>query len=103
MILASIIIPIGIKIVFWTSSGFFLAPTFPTLIAWITSLSPEHGGTLAGIIFTAGTAGILLSNYILGISKMMYGATVSQYIFVLFTAAMMVTILLSFSSNTKRQ
>jgi len=103
MILASSPLPLGTKTLLWASSGFFLAPTFPTLIAWITSLAPEHGGSLSGLIFTAGTAGIFLSNYIVGLSKAMYGAAASQYVFVLFTATMIVNVLVSHPTQTDRQ
>ncbi len=95
MIVASLPLAVGIKTVLWASSGFFLAPMFPTLIAWITSLAPESGGSLSGIIFTVGTAGLFFSNYIVGLSKMMFGAAASQYVFVCFTATMMISVLAS--------
>ena len=101
MISASSPLPLGIKTVLWASSGFFLAPTFPTLIAWITSLAPEHGGSLSGMVFTAGTAGLFLSNYIVGLSKTMYGAVASQYVFVVFTAIMMIDVLVSRPAKPK--
>ncbi|MFQ6094549.1 MAG: sugar MFS transporter [Candidatus Bathyarchaeia archaeon] len=93
MVSASSPLPLGPKMVLWASSGFFLAPMFPTLIAWVVSLAPELGGSLSGLIFTMGTLGLIFSDYFVGLVTAIFGAETSQYIFVFFTVAMLVNIL----------
>ncbi|MCL7383874.1 MAG: hypothetical protein LZ174_06270 [Thaumarchaeota archaeon] len=53
--LAALPISIHLKMAFWAVSGFFFAPLYPTLIAWITALNPNAGGAYTGILFTFGT------------------------------------------------
>lgn len=90
---ASLPMPLDLKMVLWASSGFFLAPMFPTLIAWVVSLNPKLGGSLSGLIFTMGTLGFFFSNILVGFVTTIFGAEMSQYVFVFFTVAMLVNIL----------
>ncbi len=93
MALASLPLPLDSKIVFWASSGFFLAPTFPTLIAWVISSAPELGGSVSGLLFAVGRLGLFFSNCIVGLTATILGTEIAQYLFVLFMVAMLVNIL----------
>jgi len=94
MIAAALPSPLHIKMGFWIFLGFFLAPIFPTLIAWGTSMNPPAGGTISGLIFTLGTLGLFSSTSLTGLVAASFGVEAAQYVFVFFTTAMLVNVLL---------
>jgi len=93
MVSASLPLPLGLKMLLWASSGLFLAPMFPTLIAWVVSLAPELGGSLSGLVFTLATIGLFFSNSLVGMVAATFSVEIAQYVFVFFAVAMLVNIL----------
>lgn len=94
MIAAASPSPLSVKMMFWVFSGFFLAPIFPTLIAWGTSINPDAGGTLSGLILTLGTLGLFTSNSLTGLVVAFFGAKAAQYVFMFFAAAVLANVLI---------
>lgn len=94
MVAATSPLPIYVKMMFWASSGFFLAPIFPTLIAWGTSVNPSAGGTLSGLVFTLGTLGLFSSNSLAGLVAASFGVEAAQYVFVFFAAGTLTNVLI---------
>jgi len=93
MIAATLPLPLHIKMMLWIFSGFFLAPIFPTLIAWGTSINPSSGGTISGLVFTLGTLGLFSSTSLAGLVAAFSGIKVAQYVFVFFASAMLINAL----------
>ena len=81
MLAASLPIPLYPKMILWASSGFFLAPLFPTLIAWITALNPRAGGAFSGMVFSMGTLGSFVATWTTGIIFSRVGVQAAQYVF----------------------
>jgi len=91
MIIAVIQVPLQVKMAAWASSGFFLAPLFPSLLALMTDLKPEFGGVLTGTAFTMGTLGSFVMTWLVGVIAALQGFQVAQYVFPI---ASLVTIIL---------
>jgi MFS family permease len=102
IIFASLSLPLSFKMMSWSMLGFFLAPIFPTLIAWVTSTNPELGGSSSGLVFTIGRLGLLFSNCLAGIVSEVFGVESSQFIFVAFTAAMLIDVLIMYSVKRRK-
>ena len=81
MIIAVIQVPLQVKMTAWASSGFFLAPLFPALLALMTDLKPEFGGALTGTAFTMGTLGSFVMTWLVGVVAALLGFQVAQYVF----------------------
>lgn len=81
MFIASTPIPAYIKVILWASSGLLLAPAYPTIIAWATTMYPEAGGTLSGAIHTFATLGSFVSTSLVGLLFSSLGSTVAQLVF----------------------
>jgi MFS family permease len=93
--LAALPISIHLKMAFWAVSGFFFAPLYPTLIAWITALNPNAGGAYTGILFTFGTIGSFISTWLIGVIIKIWGAIVAQYFLPLIGFIMILNILIA--------
>ena len=81
MLLASLPIPIYVKIALWSFSGLLLAPAYPTTVAWATSVYPEVGGTLSGIVYAFATLGSFASTIATGMLFELLGSSYAQLIF----------------------
>jgi len=97
IVLGSLSVPIYLKILLWAVSGFFLAPTYPTVIAWVTASYPEFGGTLSGAVYTFATLGSFSSTLLVGFIFSSFGSVVAQLIFPLIMG--IVTIISYLSRN----
>ena len=93
--IAALPLSIHLKMVFWAISGFFFAPLYPTLIAWITALNPNAGGAYTGILFTFGTIGSFISTWLLGVIIKFYGTLIAQYSLSLIGFIMILNILVA--------
>ena len=81
MLLTLLPLPIHAKIALWSCSGFFLGPAYPTVVAWVTSIRPEIGGTLSGILFASATLGSFASTVATGLLFDLFGSRIAQLIF----------------------
>lgn len=95
MSIAASPIYIYLKILFWAISGLFLAPLYPTLIAWITALNPRSGGAYTGILFTFGTIGSFISTWLTGVIIKILGAETAQYFFPILGIVIILNILVA--------
>jgi MFS family permease len=94
MIVAAMPLPLNVCMFLWAASGFLLAPIFPTVIAWGTSMNPLAGSTISGLIMTLGTLGLFSSTFLAGLIATYFGAREAQYVFVCFTATLLVDALI---------
>jgi FSR family fosmidomycin resistance protein-like MFS transporter len=81
MLSASLPIPVYARIALWSSSGLLLAPAYPTIIAWATSIYPEIGGALSGMVYAFATLGSFISTIATGMLFELFGSTYAQLIF----------------------
>jgi fucose permease len=81
MLLASLPTSVYVRIALWSSSGFLLAPAYPTIIAWATSVHPEIGGALSGMVYTFATLGSFISTIATGMLFELFGSSCAQLIF----------------------
>jgi FSR family fosmidomycin resistance protein-like MFS transporter len=81
MLLASLPISVYVRIALWSSSGLLLAPAYPTIIAWATSIYPEIGGALSGMVYAFATLGSFISTIATGMLFELFGSTYAQLIF----------------------
>lgn len=95
MTAATLPLPLYLRMGLWAASGFFLAPLFPTLIAWITTLNPRAGGAFSGMVFTLGTLGSFASTWLTGITVAGLGVQRAQYIFPALSLAIILNTLLA--------
>lgn len=79
--LASLSIPLYIKMALYSGTGFLLGPIYPTLIAIATSRSPEMSGALAGALYAFGTLGTVFSTITIGITIEIVGSSIAQIVF----------------------
>jgi FSR family fosmidomycin resistance protein-like MFS transporter len=89
MVAAVMPLPPYICMFLWAMSGFLLAPVFPTLIAWGTSMNPLAGSTISGLIMTLCTLGTFSSTLLAGLVTTYSSAGEAQYVFVCFMAALL--------------
>ncbi|MGQ9513897.1 MAG: MFS transporter [Thermoproteota archaeon] len=90
---ASLQLPPNTKAGLWAFTGFCLAPIFPTIIAWVTSLKPKSGGLLSGLTFTNGAIGAFASTWSAGLIAEFFGIIASQYVFTVFTFMMVANVI----------
>jgi MFS family permease len=102
MVLGSLSVPIYLKILLWAVSGFFLAPTYPTVIAWVTTSYPEFGGTLSGAVYTFATLGSFSSTLLVGFIFSSFGSVAAQLIFPLIMGIVTIISYLSRNYNTSK-
>lgn len=69
------------KLVFWPITGFFLAPIYPNIIAWITKHQTASSGYASGITFTMGSIGSIIIINIIGLAMNFLGVNSVQYIY----------------------
>jgi MFS family permease len=81
MLSASFPISVYTRIALWSSSGLLLAPAYPTIIAWVTSIYPEIGGALSGMVYAFATLGSFISTIATGMLFELFGSTYAQLIF----------------------
>ncbi|MCF3652639.1 MAG: MFS transporter [Aigarchaeota archaeon] len=81
MLSASLPIPVYARIALWSSSGLLLAPAYPTIIAWATSIYTEIGGALSGMVYAFATLGSFISTIATGMLFELFGSTYAQLIF----------------------
>jgi FSR family fosmidomycin resistance protein-like MFS transporter len=81
MLSASLPIPVYARMALWSSSGLLLAPAYPTIIAWATSIYPEIGGALSGMVYTFATLGSFVSTIATGMLFELFGSSYAQLIF----------------------
>lgn len=93
--MASLPLPLIAKAVFWTLTGFSFAPIFPTVMAWIAFLSPSSSGLYSGLAFANGALGAFLATWSAGIVADMFGVGASQLTFLVFTASMVLDVILT--------
>jgi MFS family permease len=79
----------------WTLTGFCLAPIFPAIIAWVTSLEPESAGLLSGLAYTNGALGAFTSTWSAGLVAGSFGIGASQHVFTVFALLMCVDVALA--------
>jgi MFS family permease len=104
MVAAVMPLPLYICMFLWAMSGFLLAPVFPTLIAWGTSMNPLAGSTASGLIMTLSTLGLFSSTLLAGLVTTYSSAGEAQYVFVCFMAALLADALImrTYFKKTKR-
>lgn len=81
MLLASTPIPVQVKMILLASYGSLLAPAYPTIIAWATTICPEAGGTLSGAIYMFAILGSFASTSLVGLLFSSLGSTTAQLVF----------------------
>jgi len=95
ILMASMQLPALYKMGLWTLTGFCLAPIYPAIIAWVTSLKPESAGLLSGLAFTNGALGAFASTWSAGLVAGIYGISASQYVFPFYIILMVVVVALA--------
>ena len=72
---------IEIKLFFWPLTGFFLAPIYPNVIAWITKSQVASSGYASGLTFTMGSIGSLFITNAIGLCMGLWGVESIQYVY----------------------
>jgi len=101
ILVASMQLPAIYKTGLWILTGFCLAPIFPAIIAWVTSLKPESAGLLSGLAFTNGALGAFASTWSAGLVAGTYGISASQYVFPIFIILMVVVVAIALRLERK--
>ncbi|MEM2614395.1 MAG: MFS transporter [Nitrososphaerota archaeon] len=79
--IAAVSSSIEIKLFFWPLTGFFLAPIYPNIIAWITKNQLASSGYASGLTFTMGSVGSLFITNVIGLSMSLWGIESIQFIY----------------------
>jgi len=69
------------KMIFWPITGFFLAPIYPNVIAWITKHQVASSGYASGLTFTMGSIGSLIIINVIGLAMNYLGVYSVQFIY----------------------
>jgi MFS family permease len=101
ILMASLQLPALYKTGLWILTGFCLAPIFPAIIAWVTTLRPEYAGLLSGLAFTSGALGAFASTWSAGLVAGIYGISASQYVFPFYILLMVIVVALALRLEKK--
>ena len=82
-------------ILFWSLSGFVMAPIMPTVFAWTNRLFDSRIGFVTGVIYGVGFAGGVFSTWLLGTLADLLSLRFAMLYLVLSTSAIGVSILMA--------